>query len=105
MDHARPLRHAADREAVSPNDRLLRRGVGGHDRLRRCVAAVRAEVRGGGAKARQHAVERETDADDARGDDQHLLGPEPEQPAGLRRGRERVELAPVRRSPRSQSPS
>ena len=93
MDHPRPLRHAADREAVAGDDRLLGARVGGHDRLGRVGAAVRRERRDRRLEAGEQLVQRQPGADHARREDEHLLGGQVEQPRGLGRGRERVELA------------
>ena len=93
MDHPRALGHPADGEPVERDGRLLRLRVGREDRLGRVEATRGRERRHSVAQAAEHLLERQQRADHARGEDEHLLGVEVEQPPGLGGGRERVELA------------
>ena len=93
MDHPGALRHPADGEPVERDRGLLRLRVGGQDRLGRVWAARGRDRRRGVAQAAEHLLERQQRADHAGREDEHLLGVEVEQPSGLRRGRERIELA------------
>ena len=95
MDHPGALGHPADGEPVERDGRLLRLRVGREDRLRRVVAACGRKPRHRVAQAAEHLLERQQRADHTRGEDEHLLGVEVEQPPGLGGGRERVELAPL----------
>ena len=92
MDHPRALRHTSEREALARDDRLLRARVGGHDRVRGILAALGRERLDRRLQPRQQLRHRQRDADHAGREDEHLLGRELEQPPGLGRGRQGVDL-------------
>ena len=78
LDHARPLRHAAD-DDVAPADgrargRFFREWIGGHDRARRRGTLVGGEGVKRCGQALADFLNRQRHADDARRCDEHLLG-------------------------------
>ena len=74
------------------------------------IAAAASAPPSGGERCRRvlqpgaHAVERQVHADHAGGEDDDLLDPQVEQERGVGRGRERVELPALARSPRWRRP-
>ena len=72
---------------VPVRDRFLRARVGRHDRLGRGRAAPAGEVERSFLHAGHDLVERQRSADDARREDDHLLGLDAEEPCRLERGR------------------
>ena len=94
MDHPRPLRHAADREAVARGDGRLRAGIGGEDRGGSVVAAVGGERSGGSVDAGEELGHRQPRPDHAGREHDHLLGAEAEQRRDTSGGPARVLLAP-----------
>ena len=81
----------------SETDGLLRARVGGEDRVRGVRATVGRERGHGRLQPGEDAFERQQRSDHAGREDEHLLGLQVEQPAGLGRRRDRVEQAALAR--------
>ena len=91
VDHPGALRHPADREAGAVRDRLLRARVGRAGSPRPPSAPPSSVERDRGCGCRRATRSSGSGcADDARGEDEHLLGSRPSFAAAARRGRARV---------------